>query len=1153
MAREPSRNRFWACMALLTMLALLAPTHPAGAQPHTPATQAHTIRLKTRQFTPGPGLELAALQRAAGPDGRVHFLLQVEQLPTAEGRRQFAKQGVQLLSYVGGNTYIASAGTADLKNLQRMDGVRWAGPLEAGDKLSPDLLAGHIGQWARAEGGRAAFTIQVHPDVSIAEAEALVTRLGGTLVDSVPSIPSVTAIFPVGQARRIAREDAVQYVDAVGLPVGEMNDGAAVAAGVTPLAAAPYNLNGTGVTVLVYDSGLIDPAHTDFSGRILWSDPADNVRNHSTHVAGTVGGSGANSNGNDSAGNPNGGTAGQWAGMAPNVNFRTAGSSGSSDVLYDSAGDLNADFTTAITAGTDIATMSLGNNVVLNGFPCGQLGDYTNTAILIDNIVRGSINGQQLIFTEAAGNERQSGAPCGTYGSIASPSTAKNSISVGAINSNDNSMTGFSSWGPTDDGRLKPDIVAPGCQSTGDGGITSTGFDDTDGDGNLDAGETQNAYVVMCGTSMATPVTAGALALLVQQWQSTRGAGTRPLGHTAKAILIQTATDLGNAGPDYQNGHGALNAQAAVDLVRADDTADLIHVNQADQGDTVFYTFNSDGSADVQVTLVWSDPAATRLAATTLVNDLDLRLVAPDGTTYQPWVLNAGSPANAATTGNDAINPVEVVVGDAMAGTWEVRVSGTAVSMGPQQYTLITPADAAANNRRPSADVGGPYTTAEGTDMMLSAAGSTDPDGDVLTYAWDLDNDGAFDDATGVTATFSMVGQDGSFTVGVRATDPDGAFDTDQATVTVTNVAPAFTGLGSDAPQHENSPVTVSGSAADPGWLDGLTVTVNWNDGTPVQTLTGAAITAEENTRPDATVQFSASHTYGDNGPYTAQVCVADDDTQTCQNIALQVDNVVPTAVIDTSGATVINGAPTFMAHAGEPLTVSGDSQDPGSDDLTATWHWADGTPHTVTAYLANPPGMDPAMSPTIQPRSITDTQTHTFAGACFYEISFQVSDDDGGTSPADTASVVILGNADRARSAGYWSATYAGRGTREFSDATLGCYLAITRHMSLVFHEARALSTLQDARDVLRVNGNHGTMAELLDQQLLAAWLNFANGAVGYTELVDTDGDLIPDTPFHLALAAAEAVRLDPLATEAQLEVQKDMLERFNLMDEHN
>ena len=121
---------------------------------------------------------------------------------------------------------------------------------------------------------------------------------------------------------------------------------------------------------------------------------------------------------------------------------------------------------------------------------------------------------------------------------------------------------------------------------------------------------------------MATPVVAGSSALLIEQWRSTRGAGATPLPHTVKAILVHTSTDLGNAGPDYSFGWGALDAQAAVDLVIADDTAALINVDQVDVGDTDFYTFNS-GGGNVQVTLAWDDPPATRLAATTLINDLD--------------------------------------------------------------------------------------------------------------------------------------------------------------------------------------------------------------------------------------------------------------------------------------------------------------------------------------------------------------------------------------------------------------------------------------------------------------------------------------------------------------------------------------------------
>ena len=232
---------------------------------------------------------------------------------------------------------------------------------------------------------------------------------------------------------------------------------------------------------------------------------------------------------------------------------------------------------------------------------------------------------------------------------ISSPAPAKNSIVVGAINSNDNSMTNFSSWGPTDDGRLRPDLVGPGCQSTGDNNITSTDFLDPDGDGNLDAGEATNSYSGMCGTSMSTPAVAGVGALVVQQWRATYGAATRPLPHSMKALIAHTATDLGNAGPDYSFGYGQVNAQAAIDLVRA---GNLIQVNEVDQGETDTWYFTSDGATAPRITLAWTDPAAARTSTTQLINDLNLFVTRPGGGTHRPQVLTPGTPNANSAEGN---------------------------------------------------------------------------------------------------------------------------------------------------------------------------------------------------------------------------------------------------------------------------------------------------------------------------------------------------------------------------------------------------------------------------------------------------------------------------------------------------------------------
>ena len=174
--------------------------------------------------------------------------------------------------------------------------------------------------------------------------------------------------------------------------------------------------------------------------------------------------------------------------------------------LYTDPGDLEEDYSQAINSyGAVLANNSIGTNTAPNGFPCDWTGNYGITSNLIDSVVRGDLGGDIRIVW-ANGNERGS-SNCGTsYNSTAPPACAKNHITVGAFNSNDESMTYFSSWGPTDDGRIKPDISAPGCQDDDDGGVTSC--------------SSSGGYTTMCGTSMACPTVTGLSALIVQDWRN---------------------------------------------------------------------------------------------------------------------------------------------------------------------------------------------------------------------------------------------------------------------------------------------------------------------------------------------------------------------------------------------------------------------------------------------------------------------------------------------------------------------------------------------------------------------------------------------------------------------------------------------------------
>ena len=477
-------------------------------------------------------------------------------------------------------------------------------------------------------------------------------------------------------------------------------------------------------------------------------------------------------------------------------------------------------------------------------------------------------------------------------------------------------------------------------------------------------------------------------------------------------------------------------------------------------------------------------------------------------------------------------------------GVFAAREMGfNAVSNSQSSVTAGTNGPDACN---PVASAGGPYSTPEGTDVALSAVATTESGDGPFTYAWDLDNDGQYDDATGKTPTFTQVGQDGVFTIGVKVTNGNGFSSTASTTVTVTNVKPSVS-LASDSPRNENTLATVTGTVTDPGWLDILSATIDWGDGTS-EPIAGTL----ENGRPDATLTFSVSHTYGDNsvpGGFTATVCANDDDSQTCQPISLVVQNVSPASAIDETGAILFNGVPAFLGQAGQPITFKGRSTDPGSDDLTLKWDFADSTPVVSTLYLVNGPAADGLPSPSIQPRDVTDTKQHTFAKACLYEIVYSSTDDDAGSS-SDKAFVIMVGKADKIRSAGYWSVVYGGKGPKNLDKATLQCYLNIVDFMSSVFKEATDASTSAKAIAVLNVSDAGGAPKQLLDRQLLALWLNLVNGAVGYGELVDTDGNGTLDTAASTVLANAEAVRLNPASTSSELLAQKNILERVNLAD---
>jgi len=622
----------------------------------------------------------AAVSQLSAVPGERHVVLQFSGPVAAKVRKALADAGVQLLSYLSENAYFASLaqGGVDAAALGAIPGLTAVAPVKREWKLDPRVLAGAVPDWAVVgKDGVGVATVAVyaifHPDVPLADAINTVQRHGAAVLDQLESINGLVIELPLPSLNLLADEDVVQWIEWPLPRMSEINDSNRAITQANIVQAAPYGLSGAGVTVLVYDANQVRSTHADFQGRLTnGTGDASGIADHATHVSCTIGGGGV--------ANPT------YKGMAPGVSLVSYGFEfdGTGIFLYTNPGDMESDYSRAISVyGADISNNSIGTNTETNGFDCAIQGDYGVTSELIDTIVRG--DGSNPLFTApfrvvwANGNERQ-GSRCdvegyGDYYSTAPPAGAKNHIAVGALNSNDDSMTSFSSWGPVDDGRMKPDISAPGCQSTGDFGVTSC------------SSASDTSYTTMCGTSMASPTTCGLSSLLLQDFRAQFPAKPDFRNSTLKILLAHNAVDLGNTGPDYQFGYGSVRVQRTVDFMR---TGNFLENQVSQSGTYSVLAVVNPGDPELKVTMAWDDYPATLNTGVALINDLDLRVFDPSSQQHYPWTLDKLNPGAAAvrTQANHVDNIEQVYVQNPTAGVWRVEVFGFNVPQGPQSFSL---------------------------------------------------------------------------------------------------------------------------------------------------------------------------------------------------------------------------------------------------------------------------------------------------------------------------------------------------------------------------------------------------------------------------------------------------------------------------------
>lgn len=463
----------------------------------------------------------------------------------------------------------------------------------------------------------------------------------------------------------------------------------------------------------MWDGGGVLASHQEFGGRATAAQTISSTNDHATHVAGIL---------------VAGGVSPSAKGMAYEADLK----------FWDYSND-NSEMSTASTS------LLISNHSY--GYQAGWVYDETkkkwqwwgNDAVSMDEDYKFGLydantqtwdriayNAPNYLIVKSAGNSRnQNGPAAGEYYLLRSTSdssnkarakndgfdiistsgTAKNILTVGAaslsslipVKGSEVSISSFTSWGPTDDGRVKPDVMAIGTSM-----FSTNNAND-------------KAYATQSGTSMSSPQAAGSL-YLIQQLYNRLNKNTFMLASTLKAVAIHTAMDMEAAGPDYKTGYGLIQLDKAAALVKNEGNAYLLKEEKLNQGQTKTYTITSSGNGPLKATIAWTDPEGTTSSALNdrtprLVNDVDIRLTS-GSSTFLPFTLDPAAPDAVAVPGDNIRDNVEqIVVNNTMPGqTFTLTVShkgtlknsnqdfGIAVSgIGGSAYCAVAPSTSTTN------------------------------------------------------------------------------------------------------------------------------------------------------------------------------------------------------------------------------------------------------------------------------------------------------------------------------------------------------------------------------------------------------------------------------------------------------------------------
>lgn len=433
-----------------------------------------------------------------------------------------------------------------------------------------------------------------------------------------------------------------------------------------PSGSLGLNLEGEDLIIGVWEVGGISRvSHQEYSiagqSRIFIQDGSSNVTFHSTHVTGTIGASGVNV---------------EAKGMAPKSIIWNYTASGVQTELAQAIFQSNM----------LLSNHSYGVSIVQQSgpLPPQAIGSYNNDARAWDLIANNNSFHLAVFSAGNNGNDVNSDPVLEGYDKLTGEKNSKNNLVVANVASVTYfgdliiaNLNNSSSQGPSDDGRIKPDIGGMGSD------IFST------------AEATDTDYANASGTSMAAPQVAGSLLLIQELFYDQYNEYMK--SSTLKALALNTASDAGNIGPDAKFGWGILNAEKAANVIldRPEGKSNLELITLTN-GETFTFQVTAKGGEDIKAMIAWNDPAGTAInnqvnsPTPALVNDLDLR-VKTSSDEFLPWKLQISDVSAPAIKADNIVDNVEqvIVASPAEDNVYTVEISHKGTLDGGEQEVSI--------------------------------------------------------------------------------------------------------------------------------------------------------------------------------------------------------------------------------------------------------------------------------------------------------------------------------------------------------------------------------------------------------------------------------------------------------------------------------